>query len=71
MSTQSHVAAATARPAQSHTLVREVRFPARTDLSFIIEFLRAQDATGTLEIALSEGGVRTVCFREERVVVVE
>ena len=55
-----------AHVSESHHLVRERRFDARTPLDDIARTLRESRATGTLTVDLAQGGVASVTFRERQ-----
>ena len=46
------------------SLLSESRFPCRTNISHILQFLRATKSTGRLIIKISQGGVNTITFEE-------
>jgi hypothetical protein len=50
----------------SYHLVRERVYQGSVDFVQILISLRTEKATGTLEVALSQGGICRVRFREEQ-----
>jgi len=55
--------------AESHHLVREVSWPAGTNLESVREALRSLGATGQLTVNFASGGVCSMTFKEQQLIV--